>query len=117
MVRKSRSITPILTLGATAVEVEEVVAAVDIEAAALAAVAAEDLVAIDEEAVAMEAVVVAEEADLEVDAAAAVVATTATRKDISLANALSHAVCSRDHFKFLQSAGLGSGGGYNRPRF
>jgi len=35
-----------------------------------------------------EAVVVAEEADLEVDAAAAVVATTATRKDISLANAL-----------------------------
>jgi len=88
MVRKSRSITPILTLGATAVEVEEVVAAVDIEAAALAAVAAEDLVAIDEEAVAMEAVVVAEEADLEVDAAAAVVATTATRKDISLANAL-----------------------------
>ena len=64
------------------------VAAADIEAAALDAVAAEDLVAIDEEAVAMEAVVVAEEADLEVDAAAAVVATTATRKDISLANAL-----------------------------
>jgi len=116
MVRKSRSITPIPTLGANAVEV---VAAADIEAVALAAVAAEDLVAIDEEAaVAMEeAEVVAEEADLEVDVAAAVVATTATRKDISLANALSHAVCSRDHFKFLQSAGLGSGGGYNRPRF
>jgi hypothetical protein len=87
MVRKSRSITPIPTLGANAVEV---VAAADIEAVALAAVAAEDLVAIDEEAaVAMEeAEVVAEEADLEVDVAAAVVATTATRKDISLANAL-----------------------------
>ena len=65
-------------------------AAADIEAVALAAVAAEDLVAIDEEAaVAMEeAEVVAEEADLEVDVAAAVGATTATRKDISLANAL-----------------------------